>query len=196
MSRITFYASVSDIMKVCESVNKKIDIKIIPSFSVKESDLPQKIVQYNEFSIIPEFGRAANGYPPLCQSYVLIDKKFDIQPKFRSVGGAISQNIAYINATVNAFAAEIRPGGEFGGNAIILGEIINPLKSKESEKIIRAFRSEFSSKFIAKAGREWIGPEALSKLKSGYRLTPFYDHPNPSIVDVRIDQIEPDSFRY
>lgn len=187
---MTFYTSAKDIMDICASVEEKLDLKIIPAFAIPEMDLPSEITQYCSFSEIPDFGKASSGYPPLCQSYILIDKKSKIQPKFRGVGGPNGHSISYMNSTINEDSVELRPGGEFGEDAIILGEILNPLKSKASEKIIRAFRSEFGKRFSAKSGQEWIGTDAFSRLKSGCRLTPFYDHPNPTVVDVRIDQVK------
>lgn len=196
MSRVHFYASAGDIMGVCKSVEEKMDLKIIPAFSTPASQLPQKITEYFHFSDVPDLGKAASGYPPLCKSYVLINRDKDMQPKFRFTGGPNGEKIAYLNSTIDEESVELRPGGEFGDNAIILGEILNSLTSKASERIIRAFRSEFGKKFIAKSGREWIGSEALSRLKLGARLTPLFDHPNPDAVDVKINKIEPEKYRY
>jgi len=45
--------------------------------------------------------------------------------------------------------------------------------------------------FGKKARGAWIGPEALERLKAGIRLTAAYNHSQPELMDIRLDEIEP-----
>ncbi len=188
MSRIHFYATANDISMICQVVESKMNLKIYPSFTVLKEDFSGEVTEYESFADIPNLGKATSGDCFFNPTYVLIDKAIPLQPGVRRAG---ELEKIYMSATLHEAAVDFTPGGEFGDDAIILGEMLNQMSSKESERILRAFRTAMKKHFGVRARGMWIGPETLERLKTGTRVTAFYDHPEPEIVDIQLHEIEP-----
>jgi hypothetical protein len=192
MSRVHFFATAADIAMICQIVESKLDLKILPEFRVPKEEFTGEVTEYQSFADIPSLGHASTGIFGVSQSYLLIEKEIPVLPGTHhgTLHGQIREEI-YISATLNEAAVEFRPAGEFGGDAVLMGEVMSHLASKKSERIVRAFRTAMKKHFGVKAGAEWIGPEALERLKAGTRVTAFYDHAKPEIADVQLSEIEP-----
>lgn len=192
MSRVHFFATAADIAMICKIIESKLDLKILPEFSVPKEEFTGEVTEYQSFADIPDLGKATSSIRVLNPAYTLIDKAIPMSPGTHH-GTLHGQMMAkrYISATLNEAAVTFQPAGEFGDDAILLGEVLNPIPSKESERIVRAFRTAMKKHFGVKARGAWIGPEALERLKAGTRVTAFYDHAKPEIADVQLSEIEP-----
>ena len=95
-----------------------------------------------------------------------------------------------MRATLDERAADFRPGGVFGDNAIIMGEVMLQLSSLESRRIVRAFQAGFKRLYPARARGSFIGAEALERLHQGWHLTAYLPHPQPEILDIHVSELQ------
>ncbi len=189
MSRIHFFTTISDILQIANEMDRKLNLKAILGFDeLVTSDGSQPLTVYENLSSIKDLGVATHGQKDRSVDYVVLDRSIELKPGIRETSSGNKRR--YMRATLDERSASFQPGGEFK-DAIVMGEILYELSSKESQKIVRAFRSAFKKHCPAKAACGfWIGPEAYQRLQSGCRLTPYYEHPQPELFDVSLDEVE------
>ena len=187
MSRVHFFATRKDILSICDVVEQKLDLKILRAFHVPAKQAKDAYAEYHCFRDIPDLGKANGGNRENGPCFVLVDKSIDVPTDNTFLG-----KIPYIDlsASNKEEAVSFCPGGEYRDDGIIFGEVMTEFSCKESERIVRAFRTAMKKQFGVKARSAWVGPEALERLKAGARLTDYYDHPDPEIIDVKISEIE------
>lgn len=185
MSRVHFFATSKDIHEVAGAVDSKLALKAIRDF---DEETPTPLTEYPSLSSIEGLGQATAGQSAHGIKYVLIERSVELSPGVRqTMSGA---NRHYMKATLDEKCASIQAGGEYH-DAVIMGEVMYELSSKDSQRIVRAFRTAFKKHSAAHTKRGiWVGQEALEKLRAGCRLTHYYEHPNPELFDVSLAEIE------
>ena len=194
MSRVHFFATRKDILSICDVVEQKLDLKILRAFQVptKQAKVPAKqakdaYAEYYSFRDIPDLGKANGGNRKNGPCFVLVNKSIDVPMRNTTLAKAPYIRLWAVNKEE---AVSFCPGGEYRDDGIIFGEVMTEFSCKESERIVRAFRTAMKKQFGIKARGAWVGPEALERLKAGARLTDYYDHPDPEIIDIKISEIE------
>lgn len=185
MSRFHFFTTAHDFLEIAETVDSKLALNAFLDF---EADAPTPVTRYPSISSIDGLGYATSGQSAHGVKYVVVDRSVELLPGVRETLSGAKRY--YMRATLDERCASIQPGGEFS-DAVIMGEALYALSSKDSQKILRTFRSAFKKHCVARTKRgHLIGQEALVKLRSGSRLTHYYEHPNPKLFDVSLDEIE------
>lgn len=185
MNRIHFFTTAQDFLEIAKTVDSKLALNAFLNF---EKDAPAPVIRYPSISSIDGLGHATSGQSAHGVKYVLVDRSVELLPGVRETLSGAKRY--YMRATLDERCASVQPGGEFC-DAVIMGEVLYELSSKDSQKILRTFRAAFKKHSAARTKRgDWIGQEALAKRRSGSRLTHYYEHPNPKLFDVSLDEIE------
>lgn len=192
MSRVHFFATASDFRSICETVDSKLALNI--AACVREpwrDDLAEPTI-YQRFTDIPGLGMLEGpSFYRHSKRYVAVDRSVPLTIRKRHLG--LTRYEAVLDATYYEGGVDLEPGGEYREDGIIMGEILSQLVTKESERIVRAFRTAMKKQFGQRTFfGAWVGPEALARLRAGQaRLTDNYAHPDHDISDVKLDQISP-----
>jgi hypothetical protein len=127
-------------------------------------------VRYPSALAVPNFGISRTGRGPTIDghNYIVVPKGASIvvQDVPQRRGG-----VRYVIDNRENPCVVFRPGGMFGRDCLIAGEVGTPRTDQVSLAIWNLFHRHFFREFV-KIGLYRVGPEALRLLHSGLRLTP------------------------
>lgn len=192
MSRVHFFATALDFRSICAAVDSKLALTIAACVRAPWRDDLAAPVIYHRFTDIPGLGVLKDPHAnPWFTRYVAVDRSVPLTIRKRHLG--LTRYEAVLDATYYEGGVDVMPGGEYLDDGIIMGEVLSALSTKESERIVRAFRTAMKKQFGQRTFfGAWVGPEALARLRAGRaRLTDNYAHPDHDISDVKLDQISP-----
>lgn len=179
----------NDMQLIAGHIDSRFDLKAMAHVNERsEKPFEPSVTEYPDMRSIPDLGIAAGGDYGWGPRYVLIDRSKSLTPSVKRINTNLY--VARMSAANDHEAVDVMAAGLFKEDAIIMGEILSQMSSKESERIMRAMRAAFKKHCPAKARGDWIGPEALDLFHSGYRLTPSYNNAKPELIDTQAHEIE------
>jgi len=192
VSRVHFFATQLDFSGICQSVDSKLSLNVAACIDEPWRDDLADPAVYHRLADVPGLGLLdGNSSHRYSKRYLAVDRSVQLEIRKRHMGG--TKYDAVLDASYYEGGVDVMPGGEYLHDGIVMGEILSQIATRESERIVRAFRTAMKKQFGHKTFfGAWVGPQALKRLRSGTaRLTTHYEHPDHDISDVKLEQISP-----
>jgi hypothetical protein len=160
-----FYATASDMEPGLAKIEQSTPLEYVRAGMFHSKD----VARYASALAIPHFGVSQTGRLAAADhNYIVVPKGASIvvQEVPQRRGG-----IRYVIDHRENPSVVFRPGGMFGKDCLIAGELGTPRADEVSLAIWKLFSRHFFREFV-KIGLYRVGPEALRLLHAGLRLSP------------------------
>jgi hypothetical protein len=163
-TRIGFFATRADLLVILHAIENQLNLKYVLADSMPTPE----VEEWFKCSEIPGLGLASGPQASLCKSYLLASRGRQIQAR------RIEQRDGVVRFDVDQMGAPdtitMTPGGEWGDEAIIAGAFSTSSSFPDSRMLMNLIGKTVKQHF-ARIRAFWVGPEALSALRAGKRLT-------------------------
>ena len=170
--RFSFYADRKDLIQVITSIESMHKLSY-----VKSGFVPSKDAAIFSSLITADLGIAPFGTDVLNPNYIVVKDGIDITT--RAVRGGAQYEVSLLT---NPKAINFYPGGNFGNDYIIYGEVITNGTEPEAVELFKIFSSTMKKQFT-RIGGFYIGKFAEGLMDRGGRLTQSID--SPKECDIR-----------
>lgn len=162
-SSIQFFASRCDIEGVLGRIEAETKVRYCRAGTTLNSD----IETWESCSEIPDLGQAAFGEQNQCMHYLIVPNDAEIRNS--KVSRRDGTHAYSVDQRHNPQSISLRPGGVFE-NALIAGQVGTVSDDHQSIELMKHIVREMKRQF-AKVKSYYIGPDAMSMLDAGMRLT-------------------------
>ena len=164
MKRIPFFATRNDLLLVLSELEEKRQIKYTRAGRQEGSE--SRV--WESGANLPGLGRAAGDQAVACDSFLIFDGICTINVVSREM---LSGDDRYdVDQGENPNTVILNVGGEWIDGSLISGSVTTVSASPISQSLMRTLHSGIKKHFT-RVRAFWVGPEALSALRSGKRLT-------------------------
>jgi hypothetical protein len=161
-----FYATASDMQPGLAKIEQSMPLEYVRAGMFPTGD----IIRYPSARAIPNLGISPKG-----QGATIDGHNYIVVPSGASiVVEEVPQRRGGLNFVIDHRqnpSVIFRPGGMFGRDCLVAGEVGTPRTDEISLAIWKLFSKHFFREFV-KIGIDRLGPEALRLLHAGTRLTP------------------------
>ena len=181
MKSVYFFATPSDIAKVLVRLDGRCQLKYVETGTKPTEDRAMLL----SASEIPNLGIASHETGSLSAGYLVSLRDTPILSRMsKTTAGERRWNL--YNGD-NPGTITLTPAGLWK-DMLLAGNAGTVHDDPEAKSLIRWFQSALKAEHYAKAGRFWIGQEALSILKSGGRLSTTAEQ-SPPEFDLRPEHV-------
>lgn len=168
MKLIPLYAGAKDLASLVESIdaNKSLRYSLTRNYSTDE--VQNGIIGYDRGAMIPNLGWASAGSANISDSFLVCDRASPIV--LRTIQGNGAEWFS-VDQLLNPDTIEFTPAGIWDDKVVISGRVATVSETSRAQALMRLFSKTIKHHFT-KVKAYYVGPEALSLLKSGHRLTP------------------------
>jgi len=176
MSRIYFFATAADIHPVLKHLEDTLEIKYVDEGLLKGTT-PSVWRYATEIHLV---GFATADQEIGCEPFLIVRRDAEVMiTPFRMMDGEIRLDV-FPNGNPNSVL--LRLGGFWKDGSLISGHFVASSDQEFSRMVMNSVRRLFKKHFT-KVQAFWVGPEALSRLRSGKRLCMAIQ--SPSEYDLR-----------
>lgn len=176
MKQLLFYAAERDLLPVFETVERSRPLKYVRMGQVEGLDLETFAAGVE----LPNLGKASSDSAINSDSFLVAEYSLPI--KTRRVKGAVGERL-YVDQLENPDTLVLTPGGAWETGIILHGRAATVSESMTSQELMKQFHAAFRKHFT-KIKAYFVGPEALTLLEAGRRLT--ISAQSPRDFDLRI----------
>lgn len=163
MKQTIFFATREDILPVLKDFETAGSVKYIPM----GTDISPSYSTFTQGACIPNLGRASHASAINCESFLVCNAECEINLRSLSSNGKVRFAIDQLK---NPDTIVFSPGGEWNKEILLHGRLSTASQSKMSQALMRKFHKALRKTFV-KIKAFYVGPQALSLLKGGKRLT-------------------------
>jgi hypothetical protein len=168
---INFFALKGDMLLVLGELEAKRQVKYVQGGRL---DGPKPEIWYTATDL-PSLGQATGDQQAACDDFLIVDRGADVLISTMTMLSGDDRFDVYNGG--NPDSIEFQPAGEWKDGAIICGRFATLHKTPESQALMRMVRSRIKKHFT-RVRAYWVGPEALTALRSGRRLTMAIQSPS------------------
>ena len=168
MKLIPFYAGVKDLESFVESIDANNSLRYYLTRNYSKDEVQNGIVAYDKGAMIPNLGWASAGSGNICDSFLVCDRTSPMV--LRTIHGN-GDNWFSVDQLLNPDTIEFTPAGIWNDKIVISGRVATVSETTSAQALMRLFSKTIKHQFT-RVKSYYVGPEALSLLKSGHRLTP------------------------
>jgi hypothetical protein len=173
MSQIRFFALKDDLIPVLDVVERKGPLKYTLTGNFLVAEMKGEITVFETGTDIPDLGTASGDQQAACDSFLVCEGNVEI--RLRRIRGNDGDRVC-VDQLVNADTVTFTPGGIWNGDVVLSGRVATVSDTVVAQTLMRRFKSAIKKTFT-KVGAYYIGPNALTLLKSGRRLTDAVQSP-------------------
>lgn len=172
--RIEFFAVKSDLLAVLGDLGTMRAVK----YTVMNGYARPEVAEWVSGADIPNLGYADGAQASSCTSFLITG--VDARVNLRRIVQYDKTARFDVDQLINPDSIVLNPGGEWKGHTIIAGRFATASNSPASRSLMGLARRTIKKHFT-RVRAFWVGPEALTYLRSGKRLTiaeqssPIYD---------------------
>lgn len=163
MKQLRFFATAGDLRPVLSQVEQSMPLQYVPSESAGSSVEP--IMSHDD---LPSLGIASDESAVNCASFLVAPQTTSVQPRLIRLNTGESRVL--IDQLQNPDTVVLTPGGVWNGDVVLYGTVGTTSDSQVAKELMKAFERGLKKHF-KKVKAYWVGPEALTRLKEGQRLT-------------------------
>ena len=160
---INLFATKDDWHNLLAAVEERLAVAYV--LGGRHTEPPGRIDTFREFG---NLGSASSGNASSEQIYLCLSADAEIQ--LRSVEQRNGDQIKFVDQQSNPDSIALKPGGKFGENIIIAGQIGIVSETDWSLQTFSTFQKEVRKQF-EKIKSYYVGKEAQRLLDEGWRLT-------------------------
>lgn len=162
-----FYGVKEDIFPVLHAVTKKMPLMyaLMGNFSVEESE---NALRSPHPEALPRLGIASAESSAACESYLIYPQSEQLILRTTQRSESITR--VCVDQLANPNSVTIAFGGLLDTDTLLSGRIATASNSPVSQSIIKLFHATIKRSFV-KVQAFYVGPESLSILRRGGRLT-------------------------
>jgi hypothetical protein len=173
---LLFFALKSDLLLVLNEMEAKQPLKYVLAGMFSAPDMEQ----WTKGCELPELGQADRAQTAGCRTFVVTYPEVEVKLWRRQIhNGQIRFGIDQL---VNHDTITFTPAGAWKGEMIIAGACGTVSDSPIAQSLMKLVSKAMKKHFV-RIGAYWVGPEALSYLRAGGRLTGAEQ--SPPIYDLR-----------
>lgn len=164
MALLHFYATKTDLLRVLGRVETSLAIKYVQGGIVPEG-APHTYSSGNE---LPNLGYSRYGSSAGSTRYLVTDVGREVIPELVRCSDGSSHLV--VNQLLNPDSVVLTPGGLWKRDILLFGNVGAAANTPITRKLMNAFGRALGGEFV-KVRAFHVGPEALTLLKAGKRLT-------------------------
>lgn len=170
MKQIHFFATRDDLGLVLDEIERVGRV----SYVVRGQSTTEQFVRYSSWTELSNLGAATSESAISSKSYLLTANDTPLRPRRIELnGGGATYSIDQL---ASADSVLLTPGGTWGPNALLQGDVGTASDTAVSKELMSRFRAAFKSRFSKIQGC-WVGPQATQLLQNGVRLTAAVQSP-------------------
>lgn len=164
MSRLNFFTTRADIVRIAEAVDACMELRFTQTGNETHPDL----TIFVGMASIPRLGQPQSGNLAGAVRYLVTNPRERVN--VRVIETTRGQRRYLVDQLVNPDSVVFSGGGEYGTSLVLQGEVGTASKTEVAKHIMNVFRKALR-KYCVRIQDCWIGPEALTRLDRGDRLT-------------------------
>jgi hypothetical protein len=164
MTQLLFYATKEDLLPIFAAAEASTLLKYTRTGRYARPQPPIFASGAN----IPDLGTADNDASIACDSYLILDRSTDVQ--VRHVQPRDGTTSFFVDQLINPDSIVIAAGGIRTPGVLLSGRVGTASDSPRSQALMKLFAAPLRKRF-RKVGAFWAGPDALTELERGTRLT-------------------------
>ena len=174
--RIGFFAAKSDLIAVLDDFETRRAIKYV----LMSSSGGPKTEEWTRGADIPSLGYADGSQTYACKSFLITDTHTHVNPQ--RITHYDGSHRFDVDQLINPDSITFIPGGEWKDLMMIAG-LFGTASNSEISRSLMGLARRAIRKHFTKVQAFWVGPEALTYLRRGKRLTTAEQ--SPPIYDLR-----------
>jgi hypothetical protein len=168
MKTIHFHALKDDLLLMLELVEQQGSLKYVRIGNFVKNELNEGIGVIENARQIPHLGQATAASSTASQSFLVSARNTQIN--LRNLRGTAGVERVCLDQLVNPDTVVMNPGGMWGEDVLLEGQIGTASSSPISQGLMKRFNAAIR-KTYQKIRALYVGPRALVLLESGKRLT-------------------------
>jgi hypothetical protein len=162
--QIMFFVDPDDIDPILRQIEDSNNIHYFMTGLLDSATIPQ----YDTFSQIPDLGYVSEGDWNKIDSYLILPRNTNLN--IRSIPQRAGGIKYAVDQMINEKSVVLKPGGIFNNEILVAGRVATISEEKFSVDLYKAFSLIIKKKKFKRIGEFYVGPSALQKLHSGWRL--------------------------
>ena len=168
-----FYATLADHQLVLEELEGRRGVRYVQRGLFTSLPAPN----YSSYTEIPDLGLSLTGDSVTDRAFLVVPRAVDVQVRqIELYEGGVRYSVSQLQ---NPESIVYQPGGVYGTEFVIQGNLSTVSKHPEARDLYQAFAQKTKRTFT-RIQSSLVGPEALHRFRSGTRLTSdsrvrFYD---------------------
>jgi hypothetical protein len=167
MRHIHFFALKEDLLPVIDSVESKVPVKYALTGNFLKRQIPNGIFVVHTGGAIPDLGRATANQSIACSTYLVTEREAPIDLRHLQ---AIDGERICVDQLVNPDSVTFTPAGIWNEDVVIHGRVATVSDTPIAQALMKRFYNPIRKTFT-KLRAFYVGPNALTLLKSGKRFT-------------------------
>lgn len=166
MSPVPFYATKEDLIALLQFVESKGALRYTLTGNYLKSETEGGIEVFNTGTAIPDLGKASADSSVACDTFLVCKQETPIHLR---TAGSDGERIC-VDQLANPDSVTFTPGGVRSDDVVLEGRIATASDSAASVSLMKQFRAA-TRQLFTKVRSRYVGPQALTLLRGGGRLT-------------------------
>ncbi len=168
MKTIHFFALREDLLALLELVESKGPLKYALTGNFAKDELKAGVSVFDAGAKIPNLGKAAGDSSTICDAYLVCDGETPIN--LRHLDAVDDSGRVCLDQLAITDSVVFLPGGAWDGSVVIQGHVGTASDSQLSQALMKRFQAAIKKSFT-KVKAFYVGPNAMTRLEKGERLT-------------------------
>lgn len=167
MKHILFFATKDDLLSMITLVERNGSLRYVQMGNFLSSEVEARFNILETGAELPCLGKASADSSAACEAFLVCDPNTTIN--LRTVEGSDVERVC-VDQFFNPDSVEFKPGGIWGDDILLYGRVGTASESQASQALMKRFQAAIRKSFL-KIKSYYVGPQAMTLLESGKRLT-------------------------